>query len=399
MRKKLTPGFAAKPALPTKGDREVYWDTEQKGLGLVVTRAGHSSYVVQYRNRQGVSRRMTPPPPGPPTLTAARTWAKKITGAVADGRDPLDEERKAAAAGSNALKAICEEYLDREGGKLRTVEDRRAVFERLVYPTLGKHQIGEIKKSEIVRLLDRIEDERGPRMASLTLAYLRKVMNWHAARDDDFLSPVVRGMARGGATRRDRVLDDDELRAVWKAADELETPFARMVQFILVTGVRRNEAARMTRDELHGADWLIPAARIKGKRDFLVPLSDKAQKVLATLPDLGKARNRPLFTSDGKRAIRGFGKAKEAFDKACNVTGWTIHDLRRTARTLLTRAGVASDHAERCLGHAIGGVRGVYDRHEYYDEKKAAFEKLSGQIDRILHPAANVVPLRAPFLG
>src|SRR5262249_21757665 len=155
------------------------------------------------------SRRMTPPPPGPPTLTAARSWAKKVVGQIADGRDPLKEKQDAASAGINNLKAICEEYLEREGGKLRTADDRRATFERLIYPKLGSQPIDQIKRSEIVRLLDKIEDERGPRMASLALAYLRKVMNWHATRDDDFLSPIVRGMARGGATKRDRTLADD----------------------------------------------------------------------------------------------------------------------------------------------------------------------------------------------
>jgi integrase len=282
---------------------------------------------------------------------------------------------------------------------LRTVADRRATFERLIYPGLGNRQIGEIKRSEIVRLLDKIEDQRGPRMASLALAYLRKVFNWHATRDDDFLSPIVRGMARGGATKRNRTLTDEELRAIWKAADELNNPFSRMMQFILLTPVRRNEAANMTREELSNGDWLIPEARMKGKRDHLIPLSRKALDVLAALPDLGKAHNRPVFTLDGKRPIGGFGKAKAALDQACGITGWTIHDLRRTARTNMTRAGVPADHAERCLAHVIGGVRGVYDRHEFYAEKKAAFEALAAQIDRILQPADNVVQLRQPIPG
>jgi hypothetical protein len=197
-----------RPDLPAKGDRVIYWDTEQRGLGLVVTKAGHRSYVVHYRTRAGKSRRMTPPPPGPPTLSAALTWAKKMVGQIADGRDPLKKKQDAATAGKNTPKAICEEYVEREGGKLRTADDRRATFERLIYPALGARQIAEIKRSEIVRLLDKIEDERGPRIASLALAYLRKVMNWHATRDDDFLSPIVRGMARGGATKRDRILAD-----------------------------------------------------------------------------------------------------------------------------------------------------------------------------------------------
>jgi integrase len=366
--------------------RTIYWDDALPGFGLMVTAAGHRSYVVQYRNQQRASVRMSLK--NVLSLTDARREAKAIQGNVVKGGDPSEERRKAALSGKNILKAVCEEYLEREGGKLRTVADRRATFERLIYPALGKQQIGEIKRSEIVRLLDKIEDERGPRMASLTLAYLRKVMNWHETRADDFRSPIVRGMARGTATKRDRVLTDDELRAVWKAADELQSSFARMMQFILLTGVRRNEAARMTAAELDGADWLIPAARVKGKRDFLVPLSSKALQVLAALPDLGKTHDRPVFTLDGRRPIGGFGKAKAAFDKACGVSGWTIHDLRRTARTLLTRAGVDTNHAERCLGHIIGGVRGVYDRHEYYDEKKAAFEKLATLIERITNPPA-----------
>jgi integrase len=82
--------------------------------------------------------------------------------------------------------------------------------------------------------------------------------------------------------------------------------------------------------------------------------------------------------------------------RASHVTGWTLHDLRRTARSLLSRSGVDADTAERCLAHAIRGVRGTYDRHRYMDEKACAFEALAAMIDRILHPPAeNVVPLRS----
>jgi integrase len=149
----------------------------------------------------------------------------------------------------------------------------------------------------------------------------------------------------------------------------------------------------MDRSELDGMDWLIPATRSKGKRDFLVPLSNAALSVLALLPVIGSPEKGPVFTHDGGRPISGFGKSKAAFDKACGVSGWTIHDLRRTARTLMTRAGVDKDHAERCLGHALVGVRSTYDRHEYYDEKKRAFEALAAQIHRILNPTTNIVAL------
>src|SRR6516164_7989042 len=100
-----------------------------------------------------------------------------------------------------------------------------------------------------------------------------------------------------------------------------------------------------------------------------------------------------VFSKNVREAIVGYGRHKQAIDEASGVSEWVVHDLRRTARSLLSRAGVASDHAERCLGHVIGGVRGVYDRHEYFDEKAKAFEALAGHVQRIINPQENVVPI------
>jgi len=93
-----------------------------------------------------------------------------------------------------------------------------------------------------------------------------------------------------------------------------------------------------------------------------------------------------VFTADGRHALGGFAERKADFDKACGVTGWTIHDLRRTSRTLLSRAGISADIAEMCLGHALGGVRATYDRHSFEKEKRHAFEALAAQIERIVRP-------------
>ena len=101
-----------------------------------------------------------------------------------------------------------------------------------------------------------------------------------------------------------------------------------------------------------------------------------------------------VFTTDGKTPIAGFSRFKLEFDEACGVSDYVLHDLRRTSRSLMSRAGVDADIAERCLGHAIPGVRGVYDRHEYHAEKARAYEALAAQIDRIVRPRANVVGLR-----
>ena len=134
-----------------------------------------------------------------------------------------------------------------------------------------------------------------------------------------------------------------------------------------------------------------PAGPLKTGLELLVPLSAAAKAVLDRTPRIG---NRFGFTNDGKRGLSGFSKVKQAFDAQCGVTGWTLHDLRRTARSSMSRAKVPSDHAERCLGHVMGGIRGTYDRHEYADEKRRAFEALASLLERILDPKANVTPLR-----
>jgi integrase len=371
------------------------------------------SYVVGYRAGSGRAvpkKRLTIGAVGKITPEQARTLAQSILGAVAHGRDPAKERRKAEASSGNTLRSVAENYLAREGKKLRTVQARQAALERLVYPTLGARQIDEIKRSEINKLLDRIEDERGPRMASLTLAYLRRLMNWHATRTDDFRSPIVRGMGRGVTTKRDRVLTDDELRAFWRACETWGHPFGRMLQFILLTAARREEAASMRWSELEDATWTIPAARYKTGIDFELPLSQAARDVLATVPGFGERGF--VFTVTGVTGIAGFAKFKARFDRLIlgalhkaaverdddpskvTLDHWTIHDLRRTARSLMTRAGVPPDHAERALGHVIGGVRGVYDRHDYLDEKRKAFEALAAYVGHVLDPQPNVVPIR-----
>jgi hypothetical protein len=229
---------------------------------------------------------------------------------------------------------------------------------------------------------------------------MRTIMNWHAARDDDFLTPFVRGMARVSIKQnaRKRSLCDVEVRALWATAERLQTPFARLLQFLLLTATRRNEGARMNRSELESESaWVIPAERHKGNAkdavDFLVPLSPAAQAVLAVTPVIGKKGW--AFTNDGLKPLAGFSKAKRDFDKEMLATlresdpdaelkQWQIHDLRRTARSLMTRVGVQSRHAETALGHVLPGIEGTYDVHDYEPEKREAFEKLADEVDRIV---------------
>jgi integrase len=157
-------------------------------------------------------------------------------------------------------------------------------------------------------------------------------------------------------------------------------------------------------DEIEGAVWTIPASRYKNKMDHVVPLTDAARKLI------GQRREGFVFSlSDGKQPFANNQRAKLLLDQKIAelrkaegrepMPGWTLHDLRRTARTLMSRAGVNEDHAERAIGHKIRGVRGIYDRHKFDAEKRAAFEALDALLDRILKPTANIAEIAARRRG
>jgi integrase len=378
-------GIAAlKP--PMKGKRMLVWDALVPGLAVRVTDTGARSFVLVARYPGSVNpTARTIAKVGAIPLAEARSQAQTWLGAIRAGFDPA-KPPALGPSGGDTFGAIAEEFLARDGGRLRSVDWIRTTLTRLVLPDLGPRPITSIRRTDVVRLLDRIEDQSGPVMANRTLAMIRRIMNWYASRSDDFRSPIVRGMARTESAR-DRVLTDDELRAIWKAT--AEGVFGAYIRFLLLTAARRNEARMMRWTELVGSDWVLPAARNKTGVELVRPLSQAALALIEAQPSAGEfvfctARGGPLELIH----------AKAALVRASGTGGWTLHDLRRTARSLMSRAGVPSDHGERCLGHVIGGIRGVYDRHSYRDEMLLAYEKLAALIGGIVEPQPNVVVMR-----
>jgi integrase len=382
--------------LKPRADRYEVGDPGSRGLRLVVFPSGAKSFILRYRfGRTPKKLTIGPVEIG---LAAARVEASKAHYELTQNHDPADAKRAAkeaqrlaALAVQDTFYSVAERYLELEGPKLRSLGMLR---QRLVpiYKALGARLIAAIKRSEIVNLLDCIEAERGPAAAHAAFAIIRRVMSWHAARSDDFRSPVVRGMGRVSVKERarSRILSDDEIRRVWKAAEELG-PFGHCVQFLLLTGARRTEASHMRHAELTGSEWLLPATRNKTKVELQRPLSVATMAVIAKMP---KVSDTFVFSADGVHPLSDRVRPKKQLDAASGTSGWRLHDLRRTARSLMSRAGVPSDHAERALGHVIGGVRGVYDRHRYQAEMLAAYEALAAQIGRIINPQENVVALR-----
>lgn len=415
--------IAALPA-PVKGNRLHYFagaviqgGTVPRGFAVKVQANGVRTFVLRYA-MAGADRLFTIGRVGDWTCLNAVKQARTLRQAIDRGEDPLAARARATAraSGQDTVKAICEEWARRKAGMkrdaggnatfsgaLRSAPERVRTFERLVYPKLGSTPIEELTRTEIIRLLDGIEDDNGPVMADRTLSYVRCVFNWHASRSDSFNSPIVRGMARTKASERarERVLEDLEIIAVWKATAK-PTPFNRVIRFLLLTGARRSEAAELAWAELAEQPvdamaskwqmrWTLPPSRNKTKLELVRPLSAAA---VAALP--ARAGTFVFSHDDGVTPVSAdSGQMLARLHKASATSGWTLHDLRRTARTLMSRAGVPSDTAERCLGHVIGGVRGVYDRHTYVREMADAYERLATLIDNICDPRQKVTPLRS----
>jgi integrase len=376
-----------------------------QGLRVVVFPSGKRSFITRFRFR-GLQRKLTlgpcliehngevepdtaPQIDTPLSLAAARELATKALRQAKSGTDPTEGKRKRKeeqrAAEADTLRAVCEEYLRREGPRMRTVGQRRADLE-LFYPALGRLPIDQIRRGSFVRVLDHVADTRGPVRADRALSALKTMLGWYAQRTD-YVSVLPRGGRRTSPREqaRSRTLSDDELRKVWLAAEQDTTLFGGYIRFLLLTATRRGEAAGLRRSELSpdGTVWVIPGERYKSKRDVVLPLSKPAQTIVAAQPVAGDF----VFSADGSRALGGFAERKTDFDKLSGVSGWRLHDLRRTARTLLSRCGVRPDIAERILGHSVGGHLGaVYDQHPYIEEMREGVEALAQMVERIVRP-------------
>jgi integrase len=194
------------------------------------------------------------------------------------------------------------------------------------------------------------------------------------------------------AHQRARILTDDELRRIWLAAENAG-PFGGVVRLLLLTAQRRAKVIRVRwADISDDGVWTIAKdSREKGTAGA-IKLPEVAIAIIRAQPRYGG--NPHVFAGRGLAVpIGGISKFKAALDRAAGVTGWRLHDLRRTARSLMARAAVSSEHAERTLGHAIGGIEGTYDRHSYFAEKAAALAKLANLIGDIVTPRDKVVAL------
>jgi len=297
------------------------------GLYLVVQPSGSKSWAYRYRI-EGQSRKLTlgillDPDAKPDTdaagelpalsVTEARQRASAAAVKVQRGLDPIDERKRKESRSKNTVNAILDTFVTRYVKNLRSGDQVERGFDVYVRPRIGGKSIYDLKRRDIVEMLDEIEDENGPVMADRVLAYVRKAFNWQATRDDQFAPPIVPGMARTKPKERSgkRVLDDDEIRDVWTALERFDGPacYPAYVRNLLLTATRRNESSDMRSHEIAKGLWIIPGDRYKTKLDHVIPLSAMA---IANLP---KGKGFVFSTTEGEVAFSGFSKAKEQLDR------------------------------------------------------------------------------------
>ena len=370
-------------------------DPELRGHYIRITPTGAKSYVAVARDPVGKQIWATIGGADLLTIDDARDKAREAIKRIKTGQSAFEPP----PAQPDSFKAVAENYLTRHvrAKGLRSESEITRILQNQVYPMWKERAFEDIRRGDVARLLDTVQDASGPSAADHVLAVVRGVMSWHESRSDEYISPIARNMRRtdAKARKRARILDDDEIRTVWTVAEGNGT-FGALLRLALLTAQRRQKIASMKWGDVSvDGVWSIPAEdREKGSGGVLV-LPEAAIEIIRAQKRIGDNVYVLAGRSDGH--FKGFSPCKRAFDKKIgDLPRWTLHDLRRTARSLMARAGVRPDIAERVMGHAIGGVEGIYDRHEYLDEKADALQRLAGQIALILHPPAdNVMPLHA----
>jgi integrase len=375
--------------LPAASKDVLWWDRELKGFALKITPAGRKIFLVQYRpagDRRN-PRKYTIGEYGQVTPHQARVEAQRILAERAAGRDPQAERQaKRRRISSERVQDLVTEFLARHAAQNRTAGETARIFKREVLPIWGNRLLGEVRKRDIIALIDAVRERGSPVMANRVLAAVRKFFNWCISRGLLDVSPCAGVGAPTRERARHRMLSDAELQAVLRAAQQIGHPFGTIVQMLALTAQRRDEVGRLSWDQLdlEKAIWALPPEHAKNGKPHLVHLSEPAILILASTPRVGDL----VFSRDGKTLFQGFSKAKERLDRLSGVNDWTLHDLRRTVVSGMARLGIAPHVADKILNHqsgTISGVAAVYQRHEFLEERRKALDAWGRFATILLH--------------
>ena len=397
-RKRLTDRYIKTcPAAP-KGERVDHQDVIVPGLVLRVTDRGHKSFALRARyplQPKNPTRRALGDYPSLP-LEGARDKARAWLELIQKGIDPrVDEERRKAAerrAQSNTFAAVASDFLDQHAIKLAKSAEVERIIRGEFVKRWAARPITEIEKIEVSKAILAIVKRPAPYQARNSFAILRKMFNWAIGQGLYGIetSPLERLSINelcGKSKARDRILTDAELRAVWDAANRMGYPYGPVFRLLILTGQRESQVSDLAWPEVDfdKALWTLTAERMKMEMAHEVPLGPGAIDLLQSLPRWMRG-DFAFTTTSGAKPINGFSKAKARIDKLSGVSGWIIHDLRRTMRTHLSALPVQDVVREAVIAHAQRGVHKVYDLHAYRDEKRHCLELWEKRLSAIVDP-------------
>lgn len=402
-KKTLTDRFIKSRKKAPSGQRKDYPDAIVPGLALRVTDRGHKSFVLvaRYPSNPDNPTRRAIGDYGAVSLDKARRKARDWLELLGKGIDPkIDEARERALQArqqTNTFAFVASEFLDRHASTLRKAAEARRVIENEFVSRWGARPVTEIQPEEVSLAIRAIVKRGASYQAHNALGYLRGLFNWAIGTHEFGLavSPVERLKAKsliGVRVARERTLLDDELRAVWRACDDVGYPYGPLTRLLILTGQREREIADLQWSEIDvGKKFLtIPATRMKGARAHEVPLSADALGLLESLPRFN-AGGFVFSTMNGSKPVNGFSKAKVRIDRFSGVTGWVFHDLRRTMRTHLSALPVQDVVREIVIAHTKPGLHKVYDQHTYRDEKRQCLDLWAARLAGIVNPPPEAV--------
>ena len=440
--KKITDRFLKSLPPAPKGQRVEVWDsTAVPGFGIRIHdivdadptrrgKAGKINFVLYARYTRGAaSTRRTIGTYGAMTLEEARRIAGEWRSLIDKGRDPavVEEEAREKEARERALRIkhsfgsaaeafITDKLAQERSGKIAE-RDFRANFVVI----WRERPISEITKFDVLEIINAKKRSGAPQMARALLVLIRRFFNWCVDQhvyglDRSPCDRIKPNSIIGAVPKRNRRLTDEELIAFWRATERMRYPVGPVYRMLLLTGLRLNECAALSRGEVQGDIIVIPPERMKAKDgkavEHLVPLSSAAREVIASLP---RMNGKYLFSvSEGKRPLSMTGPIKADLNRrmlrtlkamahrrgedrhAVDLPAWVNHDLRRTVRSGMSALGVQHVVAESVLAHRQGGIAATYDLHQYRTEKAEALEKWAQQIASIVSPPkpAKVINLR-----
>jgi integrase len=379
-------------------ERIEYWDKSFPGLVVRVTPGGDKIFSLLYRIG-GHQRRYTLGAfPFVVSLADARERARDALKLVRNGIDPAKEQKRREEAevkrllGGSTFAELTKQFLEQHAKNLRSYYEINRSFEKYLLPRFGKAKVGELKRADVRVYLENMAKTK-PVMANRCLSYLRTMFKWALSRDLVESNPIS-AISRPGAERPcDRVLSEDEIRAIWTALDSEQPIIAATFRLRLVTAQRGGEVHAMRWKDIDGEWWTIPSEFSKNRLSHRVPLSPEA---LAIIEDVRRLTDEEDAKAKRQRSEWVFPKPRDRAEhvyavqqvaervRAASKVSYRAHDLRRTSASMMAAMGVPRLVIGKILNHVESGVTRVYDRYSYDREKREALNAWGARLSSII---------------